>query len=146
VTGQARFIDLLKTSDVLVVAAPLTEETRGFVGPEAIGVMKPDSILVNIGRGEIVDEEALYNALRDRKIAAAGIDVWYNYPSGEATRGFTSPSVFPIHQLENVVLSPHRGGLCNESEELRMDALGRLIGRHIQGEAMPNQIDKELGY
>jgi phosphoglycerate dehydrogenase-like enzyme len=146
VTSTAQFDGLLPECDVLMISAPLTEETRGYLDRDRLNSMKPGSVLVNVGRGAIIDPAALYQVLREKQIAAAGLDVWYNYPTDEQNRGFTPPSIYPFHRLENVVLSPHRGGLCNESDELRLKALGRLIETYIQGGEMPNQIDKNLGY
>ncbi len=146
ITGIDSFDELLSDCDVLMVSAPLTRETRGFLDRKRLKMMKPGAVLVNVGRGEIIDEAALYQALKEGQITAAGLDVWYNYPDSEKNRSFTPPSLYPFHKLDNVVLSPHRGGLCNESDELRMKALGKLINKYINGEELPNQINKELGY
>ena len=73
---------------------------------------------MNVGRGPVVDEEALYRALADGRLGAAGLDVWYSYPATEAARSATFPSAYPFHELDNVVLSP-RGGLviCEDSSQ-----------------------------
>ena len=72
---------MLSLSDFVVVTAPLTDETKGLIGRTQLGLMKADAILVNVARGAVVDEEALYTALRERGIAGAALDVWYSYPT-----------------------------------------------------------------
>ena len=81
----SRLEALLRDSDVVVVSAPLSEQTRGMIGAAELRALGPDGVLVNVGRGLLVDERALYEALRDRVIRAAAIDVWYRYP-GRARR------------------------------------------------------------
>jgi phosphoglycerate dehydrogenase-like enzyme len=103
-------------------------------------------VLVNVGRGPIVDEAALYAALRDGTLYAAGLDVWYNYPADEAARAHTPPSDYPFHELDNVVMSPHRAGSSVETEALRMVHLARLLNAAARGEPMPNRVDLEAGY
>ena len=88
--------DVLRRADYLAIALPLTPETRGLIGEAELGLMKPTAILVNVARADIVDEDALYSALAERRIAGAALDVWYRYPSapwaGFSLRGarFTS--------------------------------------------------------
>ena len=105
-----------------------------------------DAVLVNIGRGRIVDEAALYTALRDRRITAAGLDVWYNYPTDDSSRGSTPPSEYPFGDLDNVVMSPHRGGSAAETEQLRAEALAEMLQDAADGMPMSNMIDPDLGY
>jgi len=140
--------DLLPEADVLFVCLPLTDETRGIIGADELALMPGRAILVNVGRGPVVDESALYNALRDGTLHAAGLDVWYNYPTDEPGRTSTSPSEYPFHELENVVMSPHRGGAphTEETESLRMQALAELLNAAVRGEPIPNRVDLELGY
>jgi phosphoglycerate dehydrogenase-like enzyme len=139
---------LLPEADVLMVCLPLTDETRGIVGADELALLPDRAILVNVGRGPLVDESALYQALRDGTLHAAGLDVWYNYPTDEAGRTSTSPSEHPFHELDNVVMSPHRGGAphTQETESLRMRALARLLNAAARGEPVPNRVDLELGY
>ncbi|GAB4530152.1 MAG: hypothetical protein Fur0018_17220 [Anaerolineales bacterium] len=108
--------------------------------------MPQSSVLVNVGRGPIVDEGALYHALRYGPLAAAGLDVWYRYPEDPAQRTHTLPSNFPFHELDNVVLSPHRGGAVRESETLRLQALTEMLIRAARGDEMPNRVDMTAGY
>jgi len=136
---------LLREVHALILALPLTRETEGIVGGEELSRLPPGAVLVNVGRGPLVDEEALYGALREGRIAA-GLDVWYRYPDQPSDRADTAPASFPFHDLDNVVLSPHRAGSCDGIEELRAEHLARLLGAAAGGEPMPNRVDVERGY
>jgi phosphoglycerate dehydrogenase-like enzyme len=102
---------LLRESDFVVVCAPLTGETRGLLGAREIALMKPDSFLVNVGRGPIIDQAALTRALQDKTIAGAALDVFATQPIGAGD---------PLTRLDNVVLCPH--AVC-DTYELRRDVL-----------------------
>jgi phosphoglycerate dehydrogenase-like enzyme len=104
------------------------------------------AILVNVARGPIVNESALFHALKVGKLYAAGLDVWYNYPEDEPTRSRTAPSEFPFHGLDNVVMSPHRAGGAMDLDLRRMEALAELLNATRHGEPMPNRVDITLGY
>ncbi len=144
----AELPSLLPEADVLVVCLPLTDETRGLIGGSELALMPERAILVNVGRGPVVDESALYRALRDGTLHAAGLDVWYNYPSDEPGRASTSPSEYPFCELDNVVMSPHRAGAPNtsETESLRVRALAELLNAAARREPIPNRVDLDLGY
>jgi len=137
---------LLPRANVLIVCLPHTPETDAIVGEEQLALLPPGAVLVNVGRGPIVDEAALYNALRNGTLHAAGLDVWYNYPADEAGRSHTPPSAYPFHELENVVMSPHRAGHSDETEILRMGHLAALLNTAARGEPMPNRLDVQVGY
>ena len=144
----AELPSLLPEADAVVICLPLTDETRGLVGESELALMSERAILVNVGRGPIVDESALYHALRDGTLHAAGLDVWYNYPNDEPGRTSTSPSEYPFHELDNVVMSPHRAGAPHtpETESLRMRALAELLNAAARGEPIPNRVNLDLGY
>jgi phosphoglycerate dehydrogenase-like enzyme len=144
--GPATLAALLPRTHALMICLPLTDETSGMIGETELALMPSRSVLVNIGRGRIVDEAALYHSLRDAQILAAGLDVWYNYPSIEEERSMTAPSTYPFHELENVVLSPHRGGATSETNLLRMHHLARMLNEYVAGEELPNRVDLEAGY
>jgi len=137
---------LLAQTHVLVVALPATPETDSMIGTERLRHMPPGGIMVNVGRGAIVDQQALYDALKDGHLTAAGLDVWYNYPRSEVERANTPPAKLPFHEMENVVMSPHRGGQTRETETLRMQALAGLINDIARGDRVPNRVDVEAGY
>lgn len=137
---------LLPRANALLICLPHTPETTGIIGTEELRLLPDRAILVNIGRGPIVDEAALYRALHDGSLYAAGLDVWYNYPADEDARSHTPPSAFAFHELENVVMSPHRAGGSAETETLRMDHLVELLNAAANGQPMPNRVDVEAGY
>ena len=138
--------ELLPRADFLINALPLTHETRGIIGAAELALLPSGAVVVNIGRGQTMDEEALYLALRDGVIRAAGIDVWYTYPQEEADRPHTLPSSFPFHELDNVVMSPHRAGYLGAAEADRMAHLAVLLNAAACGESIPSRVNKELGY
>lgn len=146
VSTVGAFPRLLPEADVLLICLPHTGETTGLVGRQALSLLRPTAILVNVGRGPVVDQAALYEALRDHRLYAAGLDVWYNYPADEAARSKTAPSEYPFHELDNVVLSPHRAGGSTETERLRMTHLAELLNAAARGEPMPNRVDLSAGY
>jgi phosphoglycerate dehydrogenase-like enzyme len=137
---------LLPRADALIISLPHTPETDGLIGEAELALLPPGAVLVNVGRGPIVDEAALYHALRDTTLYAAGLDVWYNYPADEATRSHTPPSAYPFHELDNVVMSPHRAGGSRGTEMERMVYLAALLNVAARGEPAPNPVDVRAGY
>ncbi len=142
----AHLAELLPRTDVLICLLPHTRETEGLLGAKQLALLPPNCILVNVGRGPVMDEEALYNALAARRIRSAGIDVWYQYPKNDEERSHTYPSRFPFHELDNVVMTPHRAGWLQSFEKLRVAALAELLNAAAAGRELPNLVDKELGY
>ena len=137
---------LLPETDVLICVLPQTPHTVGLIGAAQLGALPEQAIVVNVGRGPVIDEEALYHALQSGRLAGAGIDVWYTYPHGEEDRSHTLPSRFPFHELDNVVMSPHRGGWLEAAEGRRLQELAALLTVAANGGKMPNRVDKVLGY
>ncbi len=139
---------MLAESDVVFVALPLTAATKGFLNARRLALLPAGAILVNVGRGAVVDEEALYRALEGGTLGAAGLDVWYNYPLDEASRASTFPSRFDFGALDNVVLSPHRGGAPGtaRTERERMEAVAASINAAARGDEIPHRVDLEAGY
>jgi phosphoglycerate dehydrogenase-like enzyme len=125
VRGPDALHDVLARADYLLITLPLTAETRGLIGERELKAMKPGAILVNVARADIVDEDALYQALAERRITAAALDVWYRYPTGP---GPALPARRPFHELPNVLLTPHVSGWT----EGMMDARARLIAENIR--------------
>jgi phosphoglycerate dehydrogenase-like enzyme len=148
VYGVDALFNLLPQADVLMVTLPLTAETRGLIGAAELALLPAGALLVNVGRGPVVDEAALYQALHSGRLAAAGLDVWYRYPESEAARTHTLPSAYPFHELDNVVLSPHTGGGFGSpyTERERMLHLARLLNAIHRGDPTPNRVDLTLGY
>lgn len=137
---------LLPRANALIICLPLTPETEGLIGTAELELLPQAAVLVNIGRGLIVDQAALYAALRNGRLHSAGLDVWYNYPEDKAARSSTPPADFPFHELENVVMSPHRGSDTAATEAARMPHLARLLNTAARGEPMPNRLDLTAGY
>lgn len=137
---------LLPRAQLVVVCLPETAETRGILDARRLGLLPRGALLVNVGRGPVIDEEALFNALRDGALGGAGIDVWYRYPKGEDERQGTLPSAFPFHELENVVLSPHRAAHGDVNETLRWRAVGGFLQRLAAGQPLPHRVDLAAGY
>jgi phosphoglycerate dehydrogenase-like enzyme len=137
---------LLPQADALLVCLPHTRETEGLVGARELGLLPPQAILVNVGRGPVVEEQALYEALKDGRLYAAGLDVWYHYPEDKAARADTPPATHPFHELPNVVMSPHRAGGSTETDRLRMIHLADLLNAAAKGGPMPNRVELDAGY
>lgn len=123
--------------DYVVLAAPLTEQTRGLIGAEVLAAMKPSAHLINVGRGELVETDALVDALAAGSIAGAALDVVHPEPL---------PAGHPLWALENVIITPHMSG---DTEDY-LDDLGALfvenLRRYSLGEPLQNVVDKRLGF
>ncbi|MEL6182291.1 MAG: NAD(P)-dependent oxidoreductase [Myxococcota bacterium] len=137
---------LLPLARVVIICLPETAETQGLLNRERLALLPHDAVLVNIARARIVDEVALFEALRDRKLQAAALDVWYAYPKDTEGRAHTAPARQPFHTLDNVVMSPHRTGHGRGIERLRMEHLAVLVNAAARGEPMPHRVDLERGY
>ncbi|WP_243788466.1 2-hydroxyacid dehydrogenase [Saccharopolyspora gloriosae] len=128
---------LLEISDIVVLSTPLTPETTGLIGAAELARMRDTAILVNVGRGPIADEQALYAALRDGVIGGAAIDVWYDYPvPGEQKH----PSSLPFHELGNVLMTPHSSGLTRQTFAGRSVDIVENIRRLAAGEPLNNVV------
>jgi phosphoglycerate dehydrogenase-like enzyme len=137
--GPEALDEILKRADYLAVTLPLTDVTRGLLGAREFGLMKPTALLVNIARALIVDEDALYEALRRGTIAGAALDVWYRYPAGDEP---TFPSRRPFHELPNVLMTPHVSGWTEGTMEGRARLVAENIGRVARGEAVANLVPR----
>ena len=98
--------------------------------------MKPSAFLINIARGQVVDEDALYAALRDRKIGGAALDVWWQYPN--AAEPNRRGSRHPFHELPNVIVTPHNSGWTAGMVRRRWDEIADNLGRFVRGEPLIN--------
>ena len=129
--GPEKLDDLLSTADVVSVHVPLTPDTRHMIGPAEFGKMKPSAFLINVARGQIVDEAALVNALRSRQIAGAGLDVFAVEPL---------PLDDPLLSMDNVVLTPHVAGATYETSRRRASAAVGNVHRVARGDKPLNVI------
>ncbi len=119
---------LLSQADIVTIHLVLGDRSRGLIGPAELARMKPDAVLINTSRGPIVDEKALIAALRERRLAGAGIDVYDEEPL---------PAGHPLRSLDNIVLTPHLGYVIEENYrvfygEAVEDISGFLDGRPVR--------------
>ncbi len=136
---------LLPKADFIISTLPITEETRGYLGEEEFEQMKKGVHIINVGRGAVIDEKALYEALKSGKVEGAGIDTWWNYPEDEESRKDTFPSNYPLDEFDNVIFSPHRATQIEERGEYRIRDLAEILKSLAKGEKV-NLVDIERGY
>jgi phosphoglycerate dehydrogenase-like enzyme len=135
--GKEMLDPVLRRADYLAVTLSLNDETKGLIGARELGLMKPTAMLVNVARAEILDEDALYQALYDKRIASAALDVWYQYPRSAEP---TLPGRRPFHELPNVMMTPHVSGWTEGMLEARAMLIAENIGRTARGEPPLNLI------
>ena len=134
---------VIKESDFIVVAVPLTKETKGLIGKKELKLMK-GKYLINISRGAVIDEEALFKSLKEGNITGAAIDTWYQYPSSKQRK--VLPSKYDFQKLNNVVMSPHTGGYTDRALEENIKSVFDNIVKIYYGEVPENRIDTALEY
>jgi phosphoglycerate dehydrogenase-like enzyme len=122
---QERLRELLPQADVVALTCPLTPQTQGLIGAQALAAMKPSAMLVNVARGRVVDEAALVEALSGRRIAAAGIDCTVEEPL---------PAASPLWALDNALITPHTAGETRRYEDNVIDLLLENLERIWRGE------------
>jgi phosphoglycerate dehydrogenase-like enzyme len=130
-------LEMLSRCDYVVVAAPLTEETRGMIGKPEFAAMQSAAVVINIGRGPVINEEALVEALSDRRIKGAALDVFDHEPL---------PSGHAFYKLENVLLSPHCADHTSDWLDQAMQFFLTQFERWLRHERLLNVVDKKLGY
>lgn len=128
---------VLERSDYVVVSMPASPQTVGWIGKPQLRRMKPSAYLINVARGEIVDEDALYHALARRSIAGAALDVWYRYPREP---GAVAPATRPFHELPNVLMTPHVSGWTDGMLDARAKLIAENIARIARGEPPLNRL------
>lgn len=128
---------LLARSDVVVLCAPLTRETRHLIDARALAAMKPSAYFINVGRGASVDETALVQALAAGRLAGAAIDVFAEEPP--------SPG-HPLYGFENVIVSPHVSGFLPSYDDRCTDLFGENLRRYLAGAPLLNLVDRARGY
>jgi phosphoglycerate dehydrogenase-like enzyme len=130
---------LMVESEVVVVSAPLTERTGGMIGVDQLRALGPEGVLINVGRGPLLVESALYEALSEHAIAGAAIDVWYRYPDAD---GHVAPSELPFEKLPNVLMTPHSSGVTYDTFVGRVDDIAANIWRLARGEPLQNLVPR----
>lgn len=143
-----RLMELLPRANILINCLPGTPDTENMITAKEIALMPKGAIIINVGRGSTINQEALYEGLKSGHLHSAGIDVWYNYPISTESRNNTAPADFPFHELDNVVMSPHRagGGGAHEVEIRRMDALAESLNAAARDKPIPNRVNLKSGY
>jgi phosphoglycerate dehydrogenase-like enzyme len=129
--------EMLSRCDYVVVATPLTSETRGMIGKPEFAAMKPTAVVINVGRGPVIDEQSLINALSGQRIKGAALDVFDEEPL---------PQGHPFYKLENVLLSPHCADHTPDWLDNAMQFFIEQFERYRKGEPLLNVVDKRLGY
>lgn len=129
--------EMIALCDYVVATAPLTEETRHMIGDAEFAVMKPTAVVINVGRGPVIDEAALLRALTANRIKGAGLDVFEHEPL---------PAGHPLYKLENVLLSPHCADHTADWQDQAMRFFLEQYRRFEKGEPLENIVNKRMGY
>jgi len=135
--GPATLPDLLPQADIVILAAPLTERTRGMIDAAAIARMKPGAILVNVARGPLIVEDALVDALESGHLDSAGVDVTPEEPPAPTSRLWTAP---------RLVITPHVGGQAANRIDAMTEFFCDNLTRYLSGRPLENLVDKRLGF
>ncbi len=128
---------MLKECDFVVIAVPLSPQTRGLIGAEELEAMQPGAFLIDFSRGGIVDQTALMDALANKKLAGAALDVFPEEPL---------PASNPLWRLPNVILTPHIGGISARYMDRAAELFAENLRRYVEGEPLYNRFDVERGY
>jgi phosphoglycerate dehydrogenase-like enzyme len=137
VFSSAEVDNVLPRADYVLFCTPVTPETTGIINAERLRRMKPDAYLINVGRGPLVDEAALLQALRERRIAGAALDVFHEEPL---------PSDSPFWSLDNLLITPHTAAVTERLWERHYRLIAENLKRFIAGEPLLNEVDKGRGY
>ena len=136
--GLAALPDMFGQVDIVINTLPLTSDTRGLIGAAALSAMKPQAIVMNVGRGAVIDEDALYDALSTNRIGGAILDTWYVYPTPDAPNPM--PANRPFHLLPNVTMTPHMSGWTEGTIARRRRAMAENINRLTAQRDLINRI------
>ena len=132
-----RLDELLAESDFVVLAAPLTPDTVGLIGESSIAAMKSGAWVINVARGELVDEHALARAVRNGRIGGAVLDTFREEPL---------PPTSPLYDLPNVILTPHTAWSSTRVLDRSVDLFCDNVRRYAAGEPLVNVVDPTAGY
>lgn len=136
VSTMAELDDLLPRCDFVILACPLTPDTTGLLDARRLELCKNNAVIINLARGPVIDEQALFQALKNRRIGGAVLDVWYQYPSPEDSS--PRPSKYPFHELDNVVMTPHCSSWSEGLLERRWEIIARNMRSHALGQPLRN--------
>ena len=141
--GYDGLMELLPDADYVLICCPLTDDTESLIDARALGAMKKNAVIINVARGPIIDQQALYDALTGGQIAGAVIDTWYNYPSVATPR--TAPADLPLDQLDNIVITPHLSGWTDGQQRRRWQRIGDNIENLLSGRPLDNVLRQAEG-
>jgi phosphoglycerate dehydrogenase-like enzyme len=133
-----RIDEFLPQCDYVVVAAALAPETERLFCAKRFAAMKPTAVFVNVGRGQVADEDALWTALKEKRIRGATLDVWYAYPRHDDLT--VPPSKHPFHELDNVWMTPHIAAWTTGMVERRWSEIARNLDSLARGEPLLHQL------
>jgi phosphoglycerate dehydrogenase-like enzyme len=137
VLPPSRLNEMLARADFVVLSVPVTTDTRGLIGRDQLMRMRRDAFLINVGRGPLIDESALLEALRQRKIAGAALDVFEKEPL---------PADSPLWDLDNLLITPHTAGMTEKLWERHFMFFSENIRRYLAGQPLLALVDKKRGY
>ena len=129
---------MLKESDIVVLSCALTPQTKGLIDASRLAAMKRDAYLINLARGPVADEDALYRALADGMIGGAALDTWWRYPNAHEPQ--PRPSRHPFHELANVLMTPHCSPRTEGTVARRSRDIARNLDRFARGEPVANLV------
>jgi phosphoglycerate dehydrogenase-like enzyme len=135
--GPDALDDVIRRADYVLISMPASLDTVGIMDRRRLSLMKRTAFLINVARAEIVDEDALYEALTERSIAGAALDVWYHYPR---VAGAAPPATRPFHELPNVLMTPHVSGWTDGMLDARAKLIAENIRRVAHGETPLNLV------
>ena len=135
--GLDRLRDFMGAADAVVTSLPLLDQTKGIIGVNELAAMRDGAVIVNVGRGPVIDEQAVYAALKSGRINAI-IDTWYTYPTPGTPNG--APGNLPFGDLANVVMTPHMSGWTFGTIRRRRQTIADNINRLVKGEPLQNVI------
>ena len=136
--GYDALPQVLGAVDFFIICCPSTDDTRGMIGAAELAAMQPSAVVINVARGHIADESALYHALRDGVIAGGILDTWYHYPTADDPN--IRPSRQPFHELENVLMTPHISGWSEGQQIRRWEKTGDNLEALLTGGDLINVI------
>ncbi len=134
----AELPSFMGSADALVVSLPLAEQTRGLIGQAELAAMRTEAVILNVGRGPVIEEQALFDALAERRIGGAIIDTWYQYPT--PTQAECAPSSLDFASLPNVVMTPHMSGWTTGTVLRRQHTMAHNIARLAEGRSLLNVV------
>ena len=129
---------MLKESDFVVLSCALTAETKGLIDARRLAAMKPGAYLINLARGAVADEDALYRALEEGTLGGAALDTWWRYPNPQDPH--PRPSRRPFHELPSVLMTPHCSPWTEATVERRARDIARNLDRFARGEPVANLV------